>query len=348
VGSPLLVVGAVALLATVLLGLFHLLKLISSSHSRDLESASDVQAASDELLRLHYDNSPDMLLSVELETQRVVRCNATTLARLGYSREELLGMSRKELYAPACRERAAEAFQEFLATGRVEDVDLQVMCKDGSVIDISLSAVQYSDRAGTTQYSYATWRDITQRKRDEAQARKREKQLMTFYLMGEQMLLNTNLSVLMHNVAYSLYATLSVRCVLVCELCFEQRRLIVQAALGVPRNCVRSTHPVLISPTSLPAKALAAGGLIHMSAQASPQWLQGMHYLGDVSPDSGVATVLRDSDGDFGLIMAFHEAGSDFSQTDLDYVESLANLLSVAADRIRLKAGLRTWQISGG
>ena len=42
------------------------------------------------------------------------------------------------------------------------------------------------------------------------------------------------------------------------------------------------------------------------------------------------------------------EAGSDFSQTDLDYVQSLANLLSVAADRIRLKAGLRTWQISGG
>jgi GAF domain-containing protein len=166
--------------------------------------------------------------------------------------------------------------------------------------------------------------------------------------MGEQMLLSGNLSVLMHNVAFSLYETLSVRCVLLCELCFEKRRLIVQAALGIPRTCVRITEPAFISPASLPAKALAEGGLVHLSAQATPQWLQGMDYLGDASPDSGVATVLRDSEGDFGLIMAFHGPGSAFSQEDLDYVQSLANLLSVAADRIRLKAGLRTWQISEG
>jgi len=38
-------------------------------------------------------------------------------------------------------------------------------------------------------------------------AAKRDKQLTTLYLLGEQMLLDENLTVLMHHVAYSLFET---------------------------------------------------------------------------------------------------------------------------------------------
>ncbi|MEE4145956.1 MAG: PAS domain S-box protein, partial [Halieaceae bacterium] len=165
VDIPLLVALIMAPLAVVLPGVFYILKRKNASHSGQLKEAKDALAASQELLRLQYDNAPDMLLSLDVRTQKIIRCNTTLAKKLGYSKTELLGMCRNELYAPACRERAAETFRHFLADGQVHDVELQVLCRDGSVLDVSLSAVQYQDLDGRKQYSDATWRDITQRKK---------------------------------------------------------------------------------------------------------------------------------------------------------------------------------------
>jgi PAS domain S-box-containing protein len=346
VGNLILAGIVLIVLAVALLAFRQLLNGICAAYIRDLKKTNDALTESQRLLHLHYDNAPDMMLSLDVETQKIVRCNETVARRLGYSKAELLGMARSDLYAPPCRHKADRAFREMMANGQINDVELQALCKDGRVIDVSVSAVQYRDAQGHIRYSDATWRDISQRKLADAQASKREMQLTTLYLLGEQLLLKNNLSALMHNVAYSLFQTLSVRCVLIGDLCFEDRGLIMQVAIGVPRQFLRGVEPYVISPLSLPAKVLATGGPLHLSARSCPQWLDGMQCLAEVAPDNGVATVLRDSQGNFGLLMAFHEAGKDFIKEDIDYIQSLTNLLSVAAERNRSKEGVRSGQVA--
>ena len=103
------------------------------------------------------------------------------------------------------------AFAEFIDNGRVDDIELQALCKDGSIIDVSLSAVHYRDSDGGAGYSDAIWRDISARKRAEREIAKRDRKLTTLYLLGEQMPLSKALAPIMHNVAYCLYETLDAK-----------------------------------------------------------------------------------------------------------------------------------------
>jgi GAF domain-containing protein len=153
--------------------------------------------------------------------------------------------------------------------------------------------------------------------------------------MGEQMVLGKDLNVLMHNVAYGVYETLNVSCVLLCQLCHNGQSMNVRAGIGVAHQHWRSTGPITISSTSLPGKAVTSNQPIHMSGRANDHWLDGMDYLDGMELEYGVATSLKDSAGKFGLVMAFHRASSDFSAEDIDYIQSLSNLLSVAADRMK-------------
>ena len=122
-----------------------------------------------------YDNAPDMYLSVEAKTAKIIDCNTTLLTTLGYSEEEVVGRSIYELYHPDCRDRARQhVFEQFRRTGAVRDEELQVLRKDGSVVDVSLSASAVRDAEGNTIRTRSTWRDITERKRMEHVARESE------------------------------------------------------------------------------------------------------------------------------------------------------------------------------
>lgn len=308
---------------------------IRREHSRELQVADEaLQASRDELQKL-YDGAPDMLLSFDPHTERVVRCNATTAATLGYTTEELLGLTRRELYAPECHERVDQAFQEFLSTGRSDDVELKVVCKDGSLMEVSLSATKYCDPDGNFLFSDVILRDIGQRKRAEEQVMKRDRQLITLHLLGEQMLLSTEVYPLMHNIAFCIYESLEVKPVAICELAADGCSLIPQAAVGVPRSLLGNrSYPV--AQLSIAGKALASDRPMYSSALNSKHWLDGLGFLPADQVRSGVAAVIRGASGPLGMILAFSAEADSFSTEEIDYIQSLANLLGVTADRIRM------------
>ncbi len=318
-------------------------KQIAKDRVVELRAANEALSASQQELQLRYDNAPDMLLSLDPSTQTITRCNATAATRLGYAKDELIGMSRADLYTPACRDRATEAFENFLANGRVDDVELQVACKDGTLIDVSLSATAFRDPAGNITYSDAVWRDITRRKEAEAKIDKRTRQLTTLYLLGEQMLLSKELGPLMHNTAFCVFDTLPVKRVVICELCADGKNLTIRAAIGIPQNMV-GAQSFSIDQRSLAGRALVSDRPVHLSGKASPSWLDGMDYLRDTGATNGIASLIKGSEGPFGLIMAFNDASNVFNQDEVDYIQSLSNLLGVAADRIRSEQRLHMLQ----
>ncbi|MCH8269128.1 MAG: PAS domain S-box protein [Acidobacteria bacterium] len=138
---------------------------------RNLEATvharTEALAASDTRYRDLYDNAPDMFVSVEASTTKILDCNDTLSKALGYSKEEMIGQPLVFVYHPDCLTKVGDAFDSFVRTGTVHDIELELRRKDGSKIPVSLNASAVRDAKGTVLYSRSSWRDISERKRME-------------------------------------------------------------------------------------------------------------------------------------------------------------------------------------
>lgn len=145
------------------------LKLAIEERSSELDRTySNLQKSAAQYQDL-YDNAPDMYLSIDFETFRILRCNQTLLKELGYNYAEIVGSSALDLCHPDFHSEAKKAFQTFSNKGEVKDIYLVVQRKDGTALDISLNARGFQDKQGNLQYSHSSWRDISERKRLENQ-----------------------------------------------------------------------------------------------------------------------------------------------------------------------------------
>lgn len=124
-------------------------------------------AASERRYHDLYEHAPDMYLSVDARTRTICECNATLTRVTGHERSELIGRPLVELYDPAVLDQVRQAYAEFLRTGELRDVELRVRCKDGHLIDVSLSSSAIRNADGTIVRSRSIWRDISRRKRAE-------------------------------------------------------------------------------------------------------------------------------------------------------------------------------------
>jgi PAS domain S-box-containing protein len=123
-----------------------------------------------------YSKSPVMMSSIDSEG-RLLSVSDRWLEVLGYAREEVLGRRSVEFMTPESRRKAEEeVLPEFYRNGGVNDEPFQFVRKDGSVIDIQLSAVTERDSRGAFVRSLAVLLDVTQRKRaEEALVRSEER-----------------------------------------------------------------------------------------------------------------------------------------------------------------------------
>jgi diguanylate cyclase (GGDEF)-like protein/PAS domain S-box-containing protein len=111
--------------------------------------------------------TPAMLHSID-ERGRLVSVSDAWLAKLGYTRDEVLGRPSADFLTPASREYAVkEVLPEFFRTGRSENIQYRMTCKDGRTIDVLLSAVLEDDPTGGGRTSLAVVTDITALKKIE-------------------------------------------------------------------------------------------------------------------------------------------------------------------------------------
>jgi PAS domain S-box-containing protein len=124
-----------------------------------------------------YNNAPCGYHSLD-RNGTFVQMNDTELAWLGYAREEVLGrMKFSDLIAADSLKAHQQIFPEFKARGWVQDVEYELIRKDGTVMPVSLSATAIQDEAGHFLMSRTTVFDITERKRTEEAIRQSELRL---------------------------------------------------------------------------------------------------------------------------------------------------------------------------
>jgi len=101
--------------------------------------------------------------------------NDTELEWLGYKREAIVGRVKfADLLTPDSRELFEQDFPEFKQRGWVQDLDLELVRSDGSIMFVSLSATAVKDAEGHYLMSRSTVYDLTNRKQAESEIKRQQ------------------------------------------------------------------------------------------------------------------------------------------------------------------------------
>ena len=129
------------------------------------QRATRVQlAASEQRLRRLYESTPAMLHSIDPQGL-LLTVTGHWLDTLGYTREEVIGRPSSDFLTEASRTLSRSVLPQFFADGRCDAVAYQMVCKNGVVIDVLLSAVLERDASGQPLRSMAVLENVTERLR---------------------------------------------------------------------------------------------------------------------------------------------------------------------------------------
>lgn len=135
--------------------------------SSAMESARGRQRALErerERLRQLYERTPAMLHSVDADG-RIVAVSQRWLEGLGYPSDEVLGRRATEfLDGPSRHHVQHDVWPEFVRTGEIRDIELRMVCRDGQLVDVLLSATCERDARGRVTRSLAIVEDVTRKR----------------------------------------------------------------------------------------------------------------------------------------------------------------------------------------
>lgn len=124
-----------------------------------------------------YNNAPCGYHSLD-KNGMIIRMNGTELRRLGYSREAIVGqINFIDIVTPTDRGKFEKSFSLLKELGRINDLELELICSDGSILPVSLNATVLYDVDGSFLLSRNTSYDITIRKEAERKLNELNKNL---------------------------------------------------------------------------------------------------------------------------------------------------------------------------
>ena len=131
--------------------------------------------------RLLFESNPEAMWVYDPETLRFLAVNEAAVRHYGYSREEFLALTIRDIRPPEEHERLEAALKD-AATGATTHVDARHRKKDGTVIQVEVSAdsIEFGGRPARLVLA----KDVTGRRRLEEQLRQAQKMEAVGQLAG--------------------------------------------------------------------------------------------------------------------------------------------------------------------
>lgn len=130
------------------------------------------QARTDMKYRQLYRSTPAMLHTVDA-SGRIVTVTDHWLQKMGYTRDEVVGRPITDFFSTADRERFDDVrLREIIRSGEFQNESRQMVTRDGTVIDLLMSAICERDSAGSVRRMLVASKDVTERNRAERELRK--------------------------------------------------------------------------------------------------------------------------------------------------------------------------------
>jgi len=143
------------------------------------DSNSQRDPESEEPYRTLYMNAPVMLQSIDRQG-RVVSVNERWLQALGYERSEVLGRQAVEFATEESRRLSVEVYlPRFMETGLERGIELQLVKKNGEVMDVLLTAIRIENVEPF--HGVGMIQDVTELKRAERALRESEERFRKIF-----------------------------------------------------------------------------------------------------------------------------------------------------------------------
>lgn len=141
---------------------------------------------SEDKYRSIYHNTPAMLHSIDAE-YTLISVSDYWLEATGYEREEVIGKKLTDFFCQASKELAEQTFlPSFFKTGKNQNIPYQLLKKDGTIMDISLSCIGIQDEQGRIVRSLAISVDVTDRNRAQQELKEAKEALSAYSKNLEQ------------------------------------------------------------------------------------------------------------------------------------------------------------------
>jgi len=119
-----------------------------------------------------YRSTPAMLHTVDGDGL-IITVTDHWLSKLGFSREDVLGRPITDLMSVADQKKYADGrLKTLIAEGEFNNVERQMVTKDGTTIDLIMSAISHRDENGDVDRMLVASKDVTERKRAESELRR--------------------------------------------------------------------------------------------------------------------------------------------------------------------------------
>ena len=153
----------------------------SIRHAIERQQADDALRRSEELYRTLVDASPDSIAMIDLEG-RFIKVSKRTLDMHGFdSEDELIGRDVLSMIAPSQRAMASRTLEETLAHGTGENLEYELLRKDGTSFEGEMNASRITDEYGRAYAFITAVRDVTRKNRRERVIQRLSKQVIAEY-----------------------------------------------------------------------------------------------------------------------------------------------------------------------
>lgn len=130
------------------------------------------QARANFKYRTLYRSTPAMLHTVDGDGLIITVTNHW-LSKLGFTREEVLGRPITDFMSVADQKKYADGgLRELIAEGDFNNLERQMVAKDGQPIDLVMSAISHRDENGDVDRMLVASKDVTERNRAERELRR--------------------------------------------------------------------------------------------------------------------------------------------------------------------------------
>ncbi len=303
---------------------------------RERRAAEARALESTQALETLFALSPVPILSVDLE-RRVVRANPATNSVFGWAEEELIG--RQVPFEPEPT-TDVEGIRREMREGRVASQRLALRRRDGKLIRVAAYASPQHDATGAHVGSIGFIFDVEEleQERERAEQVGRQQQAvaeLSLYALGQ-----VSVGAVLDRATALAAQRLDVEYAAVLELLPGEDELKLVSGVGWAEGRV-GVATVDTRSGSLAGYTLELGAPVVVEDVAADQRLAGSPILEAHGVTSAATTVIREEGRAWGVLGALTAARRQFSDDDVNFLSSIANVIAATVRRERTTTQLR-------
>uniref|UniRef100_A0A7D6GP42 histidine kinase n=2 Tax=Natrinema zhouii TaxID=1710539 RepID=A0A7D6GP42_9EURY len=309
-----------------------------------LEEANSQLANSNERLE-HYQTYTDHVLNAihdifyVLEADGTLqRWNESLCAVTGYSDSDIESMTAAAFVDADDRERVRNAIADGFETGSLQ-LEAALQTSDGASIPYEFAASRLETPDGEPVIA-GIGRDISGRRARERELEQRAQQQQVVADLGQLALETDDIDELMRDATRRVAAVLDNEYCKVLDLDEGSNDLLLRQGVGWDEGLVGNATVSAVETDSQAAYTLANDHPIVVEDLTTESRFSGPELLRSHDVRSGISTIIGPADNPWGILGTHDTDSKSFTDEDVTFVQSVANVLAEAIERQQYQAEL--------